>query len=308
MPKNQGSDAAGTLITRQLPNRMTLRSGDHHIHESRFDGATDEWPRDRVSCYVVDSGDGIHIYFRLDGAASLVTIRVEMEIHLRLLSHTTEDKGCDATADYGPVLVGTGTITVSIEILCFLQVSIDLTPGFRLSAGKRLDLVIPFEFRVSGEKNGDGLRIIVVQIDWRSLLRDIQYDSDFLYRLEPRELEELVAARYHAEGHNVTLTPRSSDRGRDVIAEDPGLRILIYDEVKRYSPGSRVDATIVRALCGVLTRDQNVSKGFLTTTAEFAPGIEKEFRNLMPYRIELRNGRRLAEWMKAAAVLPLSIE
>ena len=53
----------------------------------------------------------------------------------------------------------------------------------------------------------------------------------------------------------------------------------------------------VRALAGVLLRDQNVSKGIVTTTSTFAPGIEEEMKALIPYRLELKDGKQLREWL-----------
>ncbi len=53
----------------------------------------------------------------------------------------------------------------------------------------------------------------------------------------------------------------------------------------------------VRALLGVLERDRNVSKGIVTTTGEFAPGVYDEFKDFMPHRLELRNGTQLKEWL-----------
>jgi hypothetical protein len=80
-----------------------------------------------------------------------------------------------------------------------------------------------------------------------------------------------------------------------------GFKMRIFDEVKRYAPGSRIDAGIVRALYGVISLDANVSKGVITTTANFAPGIEAEFADVIPFRLNLRNGSGLAKWMAQAA-------
>jgi hypothetical protein len=50
----------------------------------------------------------------------------------------------------------------------------------------------------------------------------------------------------------------------------------------------RVPADDVRALYGVLNINQNVSKAVITTTALFAPGVQEEFKPVMPNRLELR--------------------
>lgn len=169
------------------------------------------------------------------------------------------------------------------------------------ATGSLPEIVVPFAFTVSGQKGDDGLIIESVGIAWDVLLRAIERDPDFLYTFDSRKLEELVAARYDRAGWKVTLTPRSADGGRDVIAVHHGFRMRIFDEVKCYAPGTHIDAGIVRALYGVIALDANVSKGVITTTADFAPGIEKEFSSVMPWRLNLRDGSGLAKWMAQAA-------
>lgn len=59
-----------------------------------------------------------------------------------------------------------------------------------------------------------------------------------------------------------------------------------------------VTADAVRALIGVLSRDQDVSKGIVTTTSDFAPRIEDELRAFLPSRIQLKNGAALKRWLE----------
>jgi restriction system protein len=93
----------------------------------------------------------------------------------------------------------------------------------------------------------------------------------------------------------VTLTPRSGDHGRDVIAVKKGLgSVRVIDQVKAYKPGHLVTADDVRALVGVLHGD-GASKGFLTTTSDFAPLLRKDplILKFMPSQLELIDGRTL---------------
>jgi Restriction endonuclease len=72
------------------------------------------------------------------------------------------------------------------------------------------------------------------------------------------------------------LTPCSGDRGRDIIAVKRGLgSIRVIDQVKAYKPNHPVTADEVRALMGVLHGD-SASKGFLTTTSDFAPRLRQD--------------------------------
>ena len=115
-------------------------------------------------------------------------------------------------------------------------------------------------------------------------------------------MEELIAEAYERDGYkDVILTPHSADKGRDVIvsATLPGIgTIKIVDQVKRYAARRKVTADDVRALYGVVSLDQSVSKGIVTTTSDFAPGIQAELGALMPTRLELKNGTALKEWLR----------
>jgi restriction system protein len=148
----------------------------------------------------------------------------------------------------------------------------------------------------------EGQLIQYVEIPWLAIAEEIARNPDFLFQFDPRKFEEFIAATYDREGWDVELTPRSADGGRDVIAtrNDFG-SIRVYDEVKRYGKGQRVEAEKVRALSGVVHGRQNVSKGIVTTTAEFAPGVwtDPAIAPLMPNRLELRDGKRLLEWVQS---------
>lgn len=140
-----------------------------------------------------------------------------------------------------------------------------------------------------------------IEIPWLAIAKEMLSNREFLYQINDRTFEEFIAASYDREGWSVELTPRSGDKGRDVIASrnDVG-SIRVFDEVKKYGPNQRVSAEKVRALSGVLTGYQNVSKGVVTTTAEFAPGVwtDPGIAPLMPNRLELRDGTRLLEWIR----------
>jgi hypothetical protein len=92
----------------------------------------------------------------------------------------------------------------------------------RLTGHPPAVLVTPPElavgFVVKGERTDEGVVISAVTPLWRQLFERMSHSTTALYELDPRQMEELVAAAYKADGWDVTLTPRSGDRGRDVIA------------------------------------------------------------------------------------------
>jgi restriction system protein len=56
-------------------------------------------------------------------------------------------------------------------------------------------------------------------------------------------------------------------------------------------------------MVGVLSLEGNVSKGLVTTTSAFAPGIMKDenIARLIPYRLELKGRDERLQWLAAVA-------
>lgn len=150
-------------------------------------------------------------------------------------------------------------------------------------------------------KNDDGRLIRSVAIPWFQIMRMIESDPEAIYQIDPYKWEEIIAGAYSQAGFDeVVLTPRSGDNGRDVVATKKGVgSIRIFDQVKAYKPGNLVTAVEVRALAGTIFAAGNVSKGVITTTSDFAPRIETHdfIKNLIPYRIELKNRDTLLQWL-----------
>ncbi len=130
---------------------------------------------------------------------------------------------------------------------------------------------------VPGDRTNEGQLIEAVTVPWFEIIRLLQADPNAAFQIPPRKWEEIIAGAYKKAGfEEVTLTPRSGDHGRDVIAVKRGLgSIRIIDQVKAYKPNHLVTADEVRALMGVLHAD-TASKGFLTTTSDFAPGLRQD--------------------------------
>jgi restriction system protein len=152
-----------------------------------------------------------------------------------------------------------------------------------------------------GDKVQEGHLIEGVSIAWFELIKHLERDPNFLFQISWRKLEEIIAGAYEQAGWpEVILTPRSHDRGRDVIATKPGIgSIRIIDQVKAFAPEHRVTADDVRSILGALSADLNVSKGVVTTSSKFAPGIftDPGLKAYMPYRLELKDGDLLVRWL-----------
>jgi restriction system protein len=122
---------------------------------------------------------------------------------------------------------------------------------------------------VLGEPDKEGALVQAVALPWFEILKMIQQDPQGMYGIDPRRWEEILAGAYTRAGFDeVILTPRSGDKGRDVVATKRGIgSIRIFDQVKAYAPGNLVTADQVRGMIGVITGAANVSKGSLPLPA-----------------------------------------
>lgn len=157
---------------------------------------------------------------------------------------------------------------------------------------------------IPGDKTAEGQPVEAVALPWFEIIELINRSPETVHEIDWRKWEEIIAGAYSQQGFEVILTPRSNDKGRDVIATSKGLgSIRFFDQVKAYRPGHVVTAEEVRAMIGVLTIEGNVSKGLVTTTSSFAPGVlqDPDIARFMPYRLELKARDQLLEWLATIA-------
>ncbi len=157
---------------------------------------------------------------------------------------------------------------------------------------------------VTGKKTGEGRLIESVTALWFDIIEILKNDPNMAFQIPPEKWEAIIAGAYKKAGfEKVTLTPRSGDHGRDIIAIKEGIgSVRIIDQVKAYKPSHLVTANDVRALFGVLQGD-GASKGVLTTTSDFAPRIKTDpfIAPWIPSRLELINGKTLFERLQQIA-------
>jgi restriction system protein len=163
-------------------------------------------------------------------------------------------------------------------------------------------VIIPYK------KTEEGELIKSATFPLLAIIQRIIDDPSLMYEVDPRKWEEIIAATYAESGlfDEVTLTPRSGDRGRDVIAVKSGFgSVRLIESVKRYTPGNKTTAEEVQALLGALFGDPQASKGIVSTTWEFAPMIweNPQIMQYIPHRLELVDGKALVQRLKEYTIL-----
>jgi restriction system protein len=159
---------------------------------------------------------------------------------------------------------------------------------------------------VTPEKKTDGgILIACTSIVWAEIVKRLRDDWTLAQSIPPHVWEEIIAGAFKKAGFDeVTLTPRSGDHGRDVIAVRHGIgSVKIIDSVKAYSPGHLVEYEHVRALLGVLSGERDASKGVISTTSGFPPKIADDpfIAPFLPTRLELMDGKALQKWLSDLA-------
>ena len=172
-----------------------------------------------------------------------------------------------------------------------------------------------FEFRRAGlpdDWRDQGAPGLIIQLEEQELLkiapaievvsedlfRRIQELPEDVYRLTPRQFEELVAELLSRQGYEVSLTPESNDGGIDVIAVggagllDRG-RFLV--QAKRYQPDNRVGVGVVRELYGVV-EETRATAGIVVTSSFFTRGARK-LQERLASRMSLADFDELRKWI-----------
>lgn len=157
-----------------------------------------------------------------------------------------------------------------------------------------------------GEKTPEGRLVKAPTVTWFEISNCLAADPGFRFEFcaDPVKLEHFLAAAHCLEGYeSVTLTPRSADNGRDVIAERSAERLL--HEAKAKNPASLVKAEQVRALFGVLKLDADATQAVITTTSDFAPRVAEQFFRVREI-VRTVNGTQFVNFIGSLSTTPLA--
>lgn len=131
-----------------------------------------------------------------------------------------------------------------------------------------------------------------------SVYEEILQNPSHVYNLEPWEFEEFVADVFRRKGFDATITQRTRDGGKDIIAEFEigGILYNTYFECKKYAQGHPVGVEIIRELFGVMNKDL-IDKGVIVTTSYFTKDAIDE-ANMLNGRIRLIDFNELQKLMR----------
>jgi restriction system protein len=118
------------------------------------------------------------------------------------------------------------------------------------------------------------------------------------FKLNPRLFEETISEILRRMGYETILTPRSGDKGRDVIASiiTPAAPVLMLVECKRYAPHRLVGPEPIARIWTRLFEDK-ANLAMVITTSGFQPVASREAHS-KGYQLSLKDGEQFIDWIR----------
>jgi len=129
------------------------------------------------------------------------------------------------------------------------------------------------------------------------LIEKLKRRPDDLFRISPRQFEEVVAELLSDMGMEVEVTPATRDGGMDILAymkTEIG-KFLCLVEAKQYNANRPVGVGLVRTLYGTLM-DHQATTGMIVTTSRFAEPA-KAFQEKHKYQLSLKDYGDVVSWV-----------
>ena len=136
-----------------------------------------------------------------------------------------------------------------------------------------------------------------IQIVNSNALQWLKMRPENMYKLKPREFEELMAELMVKRGYKVDLTQPTRDGGKDLIVarHDDFGNFIYYIECKQYDAKNAVGVNLVRELMGAVHADQ-VTAGIMITSSYFSPDAIA-YSKRVKHQMSLVDFIKLREWL-----------
>lgn len=129
------------------------------------------------------------------------------------------------------------------------------------------------------------------------LIQRLKKEPSDLFKISPRQFEEVVAELLTGMGMEVQLTQETRDGGKDILAymETEIGKFLTLVETKQHNKRRPVGVGLVRSLFGTLV-DHQATSGMLVTTSRFAKPAQ-EFQERHKYQLSLKDYGDVVSWL-----------
>lgn len=157
--------------------------------------------------------------------------------------------------------------------------------------------VYPQLFLSDGIENNQQIQFCLSEINSELIAYLAKYPN-YLIELHHRKFEELIAEIIRSKGFDVTLTTKTRDGGKDIIAlyKNPFGNQMFIVECKKYANNKKVGVELVRGLYGVKVAEK-YNQAILVTTSTFTKDA-KEFVKPLKCELALKDHKDIINWCK----------
>lgn len=117
---------------------------------------------------------------------------------------------------------------------------------------------------------------------------------EYLQNVDPYEFEKIIGRLFQKLGYKVTHTPKSNDKGKDLILTKKGQKILV--ECKRYAVSNKIGRPELQKFYAAII-EEKADFGFFVTSSDFTSTSESYVKDINN-QIKLINGMELIDLMK----------
>lgn len=131
------------------------------------------------------------------------------------------------------------------------------------------------------------------------LIKFLRNKPDYLYHLNSRKYEELVAELLKDMGYEIHLTPETRDGGRDIIAIidlPPNRKLLTVVECKRYAANRKIGIDILERFLWILKQKYDTNGGLIVTTSFFSNDAKK-YQQQYSHSLSLYDFDSMKTWL-----------
>lgn len=139
----------------------------------------------------------------------------------------------------------------------------------------------------------------IIKIVSKTFIEKIAQDSNYLLKLEWRELEKTITEIFEGLAFDVVLTPPSKDGGKDIILEinKKGTLVKYLVEVKHWRSQKQVGHKYVKDFLKVICNEKRES-GLLLSTYGFTPNAFEGLTELERKKIRFGNEEKIVSLCK----------
>ena len=132
----------------------------------------------------------------------------------------------------------------------------------------------------------------------KRIITDVYLDNSTIYRIGPRDFEEMIAELLRKQGFSVELTKQTRDGGYDILAINSvaGFPLKFLAECKRYAPDRPISVDIIRAFSYVIDKEK-ANKGIIFTTSYFTRDAKTEKNSVNGKLLDFMESADIIQWV-----------